>query len=159
MSNSTAPARTAAVPARLGWRLLALVYDAVIALALVLVISALALAVKPDHRPVEPGSVAAALEFLALWATLGSYAVVSWRRGGQTIGMKPWRLQVLTANGLQVPWQQLILRYVVVSVSLGSVLLWCLFDAERRGLHDIVSGTVLVRLQPISVSPDSPNKG
>lgn len=158
MSKSSSPARTAAVPARLGWRLLALVYDAVIALALVLVISALALAVKPDHRPVQPGSIAAAVEFLLLWATLGAYAVVSWRRGGQTIGMKPWRLKVLTVDGLQVPWRQLLLRYSVVSLSLGTVLLWCLFDAERRGVHDIVSGTLLVRLQPTPVSPDSPSK-
>lgn len=159
MSNSSSPARTAAVPARLGWRLLALVYDAVIALALVFVISALALAVKPDHRPVQPGSIAAAVEFLLLWATLGAYAVVSWRRGGQTIGMKPWRLKVLTVDGLQVPWRQLLLRYSVASLSLGTVLLWCLFDAERRGLHDIVSGTLLVRLQSTPVSPDSPSKG
>jgi uncharacterized RDD family membrane protein YckC len=159
MSKSSSPARTAAVPARLGWRLLALVYDAVIALALVLVISALALAVKPDHRPVQPGSIAAAVEFLLLWATLGAYAVVSWRRGGQTIGMKPWRLKVLTVDGLQVPWRQLLLRYSVVSLSLGTVLLWCLFDAERRGVHDIVSGTLLVRLQPTPVSPDSPSTG
>ncbi len=159
MSKSSSPARTAAVPARLGWRLLALVYDAVIALALVFVISALTLAVKPDHRPVQPGSIAAAVEFLLLWATLGAYAVVSWRRGGQTIGMKPWRLKVLTVDGLQVPWRQLLLRYSVVSLSLGTVLLWCLFDAERRGVHDIVSGTLLVRLQPTPVSPDSPSKG
>ena len=157
MPNSTHPARTVAVPAHLGWRLLALLYDAVIALALVFVISALALAVKPDHRPVEPGSIAAAVEFFALWATLGTYAVVSWRRGGQTIGMKPWRLKVLTAEGKQAPWRRLILRYTVVSLSLGSTLLWCLFDAERRGVHDIVSGTLLVRLQPTPVSPDSPS--
>ena len=43
---------------------------------------------------VEPGTPAALMVFIALWAAIGAYAVVSWRRGGQTIGMRAWRLRV-----------------------------------------------------------------
>jgi uncharacterized RDD family membrane protein YckC len=86
--------------------------------------------------------------FIALWAAIGAYAVVSWRRGGQTIGMKPWRLQVVSAEGTQASWRALMIRYGVASLSLGTVLLWGLFDGQRRGLHDLAAGTLLVRRQP-----------
>ena len=105
------------------------------------------MALKPDHRPVEPGTAAALLVFIALWAVIGAYAVLSWRRGGQTIGMKPWRLQVVTAEGNRPSWRALMIRYAVTSVSLGISLLWCLFDGQRRGLHDLAAGTLLVRRQ------------
>lgn len=147
MRMSESPARISAVPAHLGWRLLALVYDAVISIAFLFMVSALSLLLKPDHRPVEPGTPAALLVFIALWAAIGAYAVVSWRRGGQTIGMKPWRLQVVTPEGNRPGWRALMIRYTVTSLSLGVALLWCLFDGQRRGLHDLAAGTLLVRRQ------------
>lgn len=136
-----------AEPARAGWRLLALVYDAVIAIALLFVISALSLAVLPDHEPVTPGSAASYLVFAAIWAVFGAYATLSWRFGGQTIGMKPWRLRVVDAEGRAPGWRALLIRYGLASLSLGSVLLWCPFDKQRRGLHDLATGTLMVRVQ------------
>ena len=147
MRMSESPARISAVPAVLGWRLLALVYDLVISIAFLFAVSALSLAVKPDHRPVEPGTPDALVVFIALWAAIGAYAVVSWRRGGQTIGMRSWRLQVVTAEGDRPPWRALLIRYMVISFSLGAALLWCLVDGQRRGLHDLAAGTLLVRRQ------------
>ena len=123
MRMSESPARISAVPAVLGWRLLALVYDLVISIAFLFAVSALSLAVKPDHRPVEPGTPDALVVFIALWAAIGAYAVVSWRRGGQTIGMRPWRLQVVTAEGDRPPWRALLIRYMMISFSLGAALL------------------------------------
>lgn len=137
--------RIVATPAHLGWRLLALIYDAVIAIAFLFMVSALSLWLKPDHHPVEPGSLAALMVFLAIWAVIGAYATVSWRRGGQTIGMKPWRLRVVTADGGRPCWHALMIRYVLLSASAGTALLWCLLDSQRRGLHDLAAGTVLVR--------------
>ena len=147
MRMSESPDRISAVPAVLGWRLLALVYDLVISIAFLFAVSALSLAVKPDHRPVEPGTPDALVVFIALWAAIGAYAMVSWRRGGQTIGMRPWRLQVVTAEGDRPPWRALLIRYMVISFSLGAALLWCLVDGQRRGLHDLAAGTLLVRRQ------------
>jgi uncharacterized RDD family membrane protein YckC len=139
-----------ASPAHLGWRLLAMVYDAVIALALLFVISALSLAILPGHKPVTPGSAASYGVFTAIWLVFGLYATLSWRFGGQTIGMKPWRLKVTDAQGRRATWRQLWLRYALASLTLGAALLWSVFDRERRGLHDIASGTLFVRLQPKS---------
>ena len=122
-----------------------------VSIALVFTISALALALKPDHQPVQPGTLASYGVFAAGWAGIGLYATASWRRGGQTIGMKPWRLKVLTADGGRPGWRALLIRYAVASLSLGAALLWSLVDGERRGLHDLASGTAFVRLDAKSV--------
>ena len=157
MNSDTRAAKPTAVPASVGWRLLALLYDAVIAIALLFAVSALSLALMPGHRPVTPGSAASYLVFAGIWAAFGAYAVLSWRYGGQTIGMKPWRLRVVDGEGAPPAWRPLLIRYAVASVSLGTALLWCVFDQHRRGLHELAAGTLLVRIQPRSASPDSPN--
>lgn len=148
-SNSPAPPRRAAEPAALGWRLLAMLYDAVPLLPISLLVSLVTLVLN-GMQPVTslPGRVGLAL---ALWAVAGAYFVVSWRRGGQTMGMRPWRLQVLRANGGFAGMPALWTRYAIATLSLaagGLGFLWALVDAERRTWHDLASGTVLVRLEP-----------
>ncbi|GGA84539.1 RDD family protein [Arenimonas soli] len=146
--NPSPPSAASARPAHLGWRLFALVYDFFPVLALWFATSALVLVVR-GGEPVEPGSLVAWLELALLWAVTGFYAVFSWHRGGQTLGMRPWRLKVLQADGRRPPLRALLIRYAVATVSLAAAglgLLWCLVDRNRRGWHDLASGTVLVRL-------------
>jgi uncharacterized RDD family membrane protein YckC len=145
MQTDTTQSKPNAAPAFLAWRLLALVYDAVIAIALLMLTSGLILLLNQGEA-IQPGSALAYLEFFVFWAVLGVYAVCSWRYGGQTLGMRPWRLFVLDAQGKNASWRQLILRYVLASSSGGIVLLWSLFETERRGLHDLASNTYFVRL-------------
>ncbi|KFN51340.1 RDD family protein [Arenimonas composti] len=144
----TSSAPPAARPAHLGWRLLALVYDALPNIALWFLISAVSLLLRPSHEAFAPWSAGALAVWLACWLVSGSYAVLAWRRGGQTLGMKPWRLKVVAADGRPAEVRALWLRYAVATVSLaacGLGFLWCLVDRERRALHDVVAGTVLVR--------------
>lgn len=150
LARMETPDRTAARPAHLGWRLLALVYDVFPVLALWFAASGLMLALR-GGRVVDPGSPASWLAFGLLWATSGAYALLSWRRGGQTLGMRPWRLKVVAADGGRAGTRALVVRYAVATLSLAAAglgLLWCLVDRERRGWHDLASGTVLVRLDP-----------
>lgn len=139
-------ARPVAEPAALGWRVLALVYDALPLVPLLMLSSAAFLALS-GGRTVERTPVLAGLEFVAYWAIVGAYFVLSWRRGGQTMGMRPWRLRLVASDGGGVvPARALWLRYLAASVTPGICLLWCLVDAQKRGLHDLAAGTVLVRL-------------
>jgi uncharacterized RDD family membrane protein YckC len=62
--------------------------------------------------------------------------------------MRPWRLKVLAGDGKPASVRALWLRYFVACLTPVVGLLWCWFDQERRGLYDIASGTLLVRLQP-----------
>jgi uncharacterized RDD family membrane protein YckC len=140
---------SAAAPAHLGWRLFALAYDFFPLLALWFITS-LAVYLLRGNVPVRPGSLAAYAEFVLLWLLTGAYAVISWRRGGQTIGMRPWRLKVVAADGQPASWRALCLRYAVATISMlafGLGMLWCLVDRDRRGWHDLAAGTRFVRLQ------------
>ncbi len=145
MPTDTQQSKPLATPAFLAWRLLALAYDAVIAIALLMLSSGILLLLNHGNA-ISPGSAMAYLEFFVFWAVLGVYAVCSWRYGGQTLGMRPWRLCVVDANGKNAAWRPLILRYVLASSSAGLVLLWSLVEPEKRGLHDLASNTYFVRL-------------
>jgi len=147
MNEITVPA---ARPAHLGWRLLAMTYDFFPVLALWFAASGLLLLLRAG-QPVEPGSLASWFGLVLLWLASGAYALLSWRRGGQTLGMRPWRLKVTAADGRRAGLGALSLRYAVATLSLaagGLGFLWALFDRERRTWHDLASRTVLVRLQP-----------
>jgi uncharacterized RDD family membrane protein YckC len=144
----TAMNRTAASPANLGWRLVATIYDLLPLLALWFLTSGLMLLIR-GGTPLQPGSAAAIAEFALLWLVTGAYATVSWRRGGQTIGMRPWRLRVVDAQGRDPSWRAVLLRYVLAGLSLAAFGLgfaWALFDPQRRTWHDLAAGTLMVRL-------------
>jgi uncharacterized RDD family membrane protein YckC len=146
MSSSDSAPRASAAPAALGWRLVAMAYDAIPVLPILMLVSAAALALN-GGQPVDGVAGRAALA-LALWLAVGAYAVLSWRRGGATMGMRPWRLQVLAADGQAASLSKLWLRYAVATLSLAAAglgFLWSLVDAERRTWHDLASATVLVR--------------
>ena len=145
-TNMTAAERASAYPAHLGWRLLAITYDALPLIA-ILFFSSIVLLVLHGGEAAKPGTAWSYLNMIVYWSIVGCYAVASWRRGGQTMGMRPWRLLVVNRDGRNASVKALCLRYAIVSLSGGLALLWCLFDAQKRGLHDLAAGTLLVRKQ------------
>jgi len=141
--------------ALLGYRLLALFYDFWPVLALWLLVSVaftLGYTFVGQHGPREniaPFSWLQWLLWLCCWMVTGCYATISWKRGGQTLGMRPWRLHLRSANEKPLTWRALWLRYLVGTLSLmcaGCGLLWALCDRQRLSWHDRISGTYLVRL-------------
>lgn len=140
---------SSATPAALPYRCLAMLYDILPLAGLWFATAALALLIR-GGEPVVPNSLPALLEFATMLLVTFAYLGLSWRRGGQTLGMRAWRLQLRCAQGSAPPhWSQLAGRYLVAMVSLacgGLGFFWSLIDRERRCWHDIVSGTVLVRL-------------
>ena len=72
-----------------------------------------------------------------------------WIHGGQTLGMKTWRIQLTTRNNKNMSWKQAAIRFLVAFISwliLGMGFLWSLFDKEKRTWHDILSATKLIQL-------------
>lgn len=148
-THDTTPARRALI----GWRLLAMAYDALPVVALWMLLAVpftladVALSGSVRHN-IGAFSALQWLLWTTCWLATGAYAVLSWRRGGQTLGMRPWRLRLTAVDGRRPATRALVLRYAVGSVSLlagGLGFWWALFDRDRLAWHDRASGTRLLR--------------
>lgn len=133
-----------AYPAGLIRRLAAAVYDLFLLVGLWLISGLLLLPFHGGHA-VDGHNPWVRLYFLFIPYLFFSWF---WMHGGQTLGMKAWRMQLRTPEGGPVQWYQAVIRYVAAWVSWLSIvgMLWCLFDDQRRSLQDIASGTELVVL-------------
>ncbi len=72
-----------------------------------------------------------------------------WTHGGQTLGMRAWKIQLMRPDGGEINWGMASKRFVLAMVSwllAGGGFLWALFDREGQTLHDRYSGTGLYRL-------------
>lgn len=157
MNASPSSTPQQAIPAALPYRLLAIVYDLLPLAALWMATSAVMLLLRGGAR-VTPNTPAAYLEFALLLGVTFAYFGLSWRRGGQTLGMRAWRLRLLRADGsAPPPWSALAVRYLIAPVSLAAAglgFLWSFIDSQRRTWHDLISGTVLVRMpKPKKIKP------
>ncbi|GAB1594562.1 RDD family protein [Lysobacter claricitrinus] len=137
----------------IGWRLFALAYDFWPVAALWMVASLLfnivySIAMHAERAYVRPVSWTALLLWIVCWLIAGVYAVASWSRGGQTLGMRPWRLRVVGIDGAP-DRRALIRRYAVGTLSLllgGIGFWWAWFDRDRMTWHDRVSRTRVERM-------------
>jgi len=141
--------------ALIGWRLLAMAYDLWPVLALWIVVAVpftvgyTFLGHHDAHRNIPAYSLLWWVQWLSCWIVAGLYFVPSWRRGGQTLGMRPWRLRVVASDGAAPSWRVLCVRYVVATISLllgGLGFWWAWVDRERLTWHDRASSTRMIRL-------------
>jgi uncharacterized RDD family membrane protein YckC len=76
-----------------------------------------------------------------------------WIRGGQTLGMRVWKIRVIRSDGQPLELKDALLRYVAALLSwaiCGLVFLWILVDREQLAWHDRISNTKLVISRPAS---------
>lgn len=141
--------------AHLGLRLLAMVYDLLPTVALWFLASGVFTAAytflghHDTRENIAPFSALQWLLWLCCWLITGLYATTSWKRGGQTLGMRPWRIRVQALDGAATSSQALWTRYAVATISLlaaGLGFWWAWLDRERLTWHDRASGTRVVRV-------------
>ena len=85
-----------------------------------------------------------------------------WTHGGQTLGMRAWRLKVVAADGSPVGWRSAVTRYfcaILSWVALGLGFWWSLVDRERLTWHDRLSRTRLIRLKKTDRKQRGPGDG
>jgi uncharacterized RDD family membrane protein YckC len=94
---------------------------------------------------VPPGSVWFLLSVVAV-AML--YFCGSWAHGGQTVGMRAWRIRVVRDDGGALGWGRAAARFAagcIAALPAGLGLWWGVFDRRRRGWHDRWTRTLAVR--------------
>ena len=80
---------------------------------------------------------------------LSSYFLYCWRKQGQTLGMKAWRIKLIQKNGQLADKDQCIKR---LFFSLGSFLCFGIgywsyfFSKDKNCLHDVLSETRVILL-------------
>ena len=138
------------VNAPLWLRLAALLYDLLVLIAIWMAAAGLVLLAFQGEVDVahQPPLYHAVLQFVLLVLT-SLYFAISWSRGGQTIGMRTWRVRVVDAQGSSPPFRRSLSRFALATLSFflgGAGFLWCLFEADRRAWHDVVLGTRMLRV-------------
>ena len=124
----------------------AAVYDGLLVLAVLMLVTYLMLVLSGSGAPIAPGNTI--LQAILL-ATAAGFFVGFWTHGGQTLGMNAWRLRVEMQNGEPVRLATALLRFLSALLSLacfGLGFLWQLVDSQSLTWHDRLAGTRVVVL-------------
>ncbi len=124
-------------------RLAAGCYDALLLGALWMAATLVIVAVR-GGQPVPAGQPAYQLLLLVIAAL---FFITSWLRGGQTLGMRAWRLRVERESGEPLDARTGMLRFLggMLSVVTGGLgLLWLWIDRDELTWHDRIAGTRVV---------------
>ena len=132
-------------------RLGAIVYDTATAIALIFVAHTLVVVSIGTIGGWENFDAAGLgrnpLHIAFLLAMAPLFFLVFWTKGGQTLGMRAWRIRVVRKDGAPLTPGDAAKRLVASLLSwlcLGLGFLWILVDRERIAWHDRLSGTRLV---------------
>lgn len=128
-------------PAGLMRRLAAMVYDALVLMAVWMLVGFVAVALNGGEANESP------LFHSALLVVTFAFFAFFWMRAGMTLGMQAWRLRVQDGDGRPLSLMQALVRFVAAIVSLAAGGLgywWILFDAEKRSWSDMASGSRVV---------------
>ncbi|HET8817081.1 MAG TPA: RDD family protein [Pseudidiomarina sp.] len=137
-------------------RVAAWIYDLLVAVAIVMLATAIALGFAAVLTTIgwvtlNQGVDHAAWLNQSPWFSIYIVLVLAlffgwfWWRSGQTLGMRAWRLKVQQQNGLCLTKKQTIIRLLTCLLGLGN--LWVLVDRKhRRAWHDYAAGSELVVL-------------
>ena len=146
-----------------------MIYEAVLLLGVVFVVGYALLASLQWSYPLPPTQ--RTLLQIALFVVIGAYFVVCWTRTGQALALKAWRLKVVDSKDRPPRGVRAIARYVLAwhlwlpgliigalfhlgvgatvaafAVSFALLLIPALMDPRRRLLHDLWTGTRVVRV-------------
>ena len=155
-ATSAAPLQVETAP--LWRRFAAMGYDSLILLAISMAYGALVTAIgaqlsetSEDFQPMFATGGSGELVTLGWLLTLAGFYIVFWRRSGQTVGMKAWRLQLVQADNPSC--QPSLLRCsqraawgLLSLVMLGAGYWYRWFNASGQCLHDKLTHTQVIVL-------------
>lgn len=130
-------------------RLGAIVYDALLVFAFLILLAVLSTAFLGGENVYAGGplyvKIYNAVRFLIIFVFFVGY----WSLKGRTLGMQSWGLQLVTADGRVPSVGQATIRFFAAILSwlpLGLGFLWQLWDKDKLTWHDRLSGTRVVHI-------------
>ena len=97
---------------------------------------------------VDTTNTTAAVSALLSWTVLGGlYFTICWSAAGQTLGMRLMGVRVTRESGKPIGLARAFLRLIALTFLIGPLflgLLLVLVHPKRRGVHDLIAGTVVV---------------
>ncbi len=85
--------------------------------------------------------------YLTAWSFL--FFGWAWTHGGQTLGMRAWKVKLLDSDNNIVTWKVAGKRFLLAMLSwafMGLGFAWAIFDTDKRTFHDRYSGTRLYKI-------------
>ena len=131
-------------------RFAALIYDAFLLVALLMVFTGAALFLT--HGAAIVPATAGPWVYLyraGLIAVVVGYYILNWLRSGQTLGMRAWRIRAINESGHAMSLGAAVLRSVFGFIAWAPAalgVLWLYLDPAHLALHDRFSRTRVVRL-------------
>jgi uncharacterized RDD family membrane protein YckC len=113
----------------------------------IVVAGAVALALSVLTVPDAVGTILLAIGGVLFLAWTIGYFVTFWSTTGQTPGGRVMRIQVRRADGGSLSARRALLRLAFLTLAAMPLLLGflpILLDDRRRGLHDMLAGTIVV---------------
>lgn len=165
LPEETMPPTTHYPSAGVGRRLAALVYDGLLLIAISIAYGAAVLAFQVHVLDMVPAPGERArmgfAGFLGWMLVLVGFYCLFWRRFGQTLGMKAWKLVLTNARGERASWGQCLARCLLACVSLAALGLgyfWRWFDPQGLTWHDRLTHTRVQVVKKNFTPPDATGK-
>lgn len=122
-------------------------YDLLLLLSVLLLAAAIAVAVNAAIT--DDQSIAAGNPFFFFYLLVVSFLFYGWfwTHGGQTLGMRTWKVFLLSNNHQKISWQQALLRFIVAIPSwfafgIGYWGQW--LNKNHQSWPDLMSHTQLI---------------
>ncbi|WP_419835125.1 RDD family protein [Endozoicomonas atrinae] len=146
------------IPAPVWRRAVAMLYDSLLILALLFMVGFLNLFIQIQifgdeqlKTMTEEGyNLGGPFFYAALLVIIYGFFGFFWTRSGQTLGMRAWRIQVISSNNHLISPRQSIIRFLIAipSLSLAGVgLFWALIDRKKRSWQDLASSSRIILLE------------
>lgn len=120
----------------------AVLYDFLLLLALLFLATALLL-------PINSGQAFTSNQFFyPIYLLTISFLFYGWfwTHGGQTLGLRAWKIKLVADNGQAISWRLAGLRFgaaLLSWIACGCGFLWILLNKDKRSWHDRLSKTRL----------------
>ncbi len=125
-------------------RLLIMLYDGLIIVALLMLATAISMLAGTGNYTAMQDLLYTGYLVL-VWFT---YLVWCWHKGGMTLGMRAWHVYIADETGGRPGWRWCAIRFLtsILSAALAGLGFFCsLIDSDKRTWHDKVSRTRLLR--------------